>query len=597
MTRMSQIKKVKDASDIVEIIGERLTLQRAGSNLKTNCPFHGEKTPSFFVNEMMQRYKCFGCGETGDVINFLEKYEGMTFGEALEYLADKAGIKLEQFVKSQTDVLHDQLLEVLDLTRQYYAYLLKEHQAGQIARDYLEERKINSESINLFQLGYALDEWEGLINYLHRKKKYSLQLLDDAGLVVKKGDRYYDRFRGRLIFPLKNHRGQVVGFSGRTLVPGEKDAKYINSPETSLYHKSEMLFGFSELYQEIRKQKEIVVCEGEIDVISSAQAHVNNVVAVKGSVLTKDHVKLIARVANRAILALDRDGAGIEATKRAISIAKDSGLELRVANLDLIRAAGLDLKDPDDIAREQPKLWREAVKSSVSIFEFLIQVSQAKFALETPEGKRQFIQEVGPLLNQISHAVERDFYIKKAATMLSVKKELIEEDLRKFKLPVAKIISQSPEFKKEKTNLTTRQKLERYLIFLLLNFVPTELKSKAQEIEQLTFATPALEYLVKAMLQSTNADLKKIIATLPDDVREAVAEISLNPTYATYIKDLNIQTEWESVLVRLKKAGITAKVEQITAELNQLDQKAQTTPADENRRDELLRMIVELKRR
>lgn len=594
---MSQIKKVKEASDIVEIIGERLTLQRAGTNLKTNCPFHGEKTPSFFVNEVMQRYRCFGCGETGDVINFLEKYEGMTFGEALEYLAERAGIKLEKYVKSQQDDLHDQLLDVLDLARQYYSYLLKEHQLGQIARDYLSKRKINQESINLFQLGYSLDEWDGLIKFLHHKKKYSLQLLEEAGLVIKKGDRYYDRFRGRLMFPLKNHRGQVVGFSGRTLVPGEKDAKYINSPETALYHKSEMLFGFSELYQEIRKKKEIIVCEGEIDVISSAQAHVNNVVAVKGSVLTKEHVKLILRVANKAILSLDRDSAGIEATKRAILIAKDSGLELRVANLSLVKEQGFDLKDPDDIAREQPKLWREAVKGSISVYEFLIQVAQAKYQLETPEGRRDFIEEVGPILNYISHAVEKDFYIKKVATLLSVKKELVEEDLKKLQSPVAKLASPDTVVKSPKVRLTSQQKLERYLIFLLMNFEPHEIQDKAISLAQFDFSHSELKVFIQAILQAKTVVLKNIVASLPDDVREVVAEISLNPNYESYIKDLNIQTEWDSVFVRLQKAHVTSMVDKISAELNELDQKVMLSPEEEQRRDELLRMIVELRRK
>ncbi len=594
---MSQIKKVKEASDIVEIIGERLTLQRAGTNLKTNCPFHGEKTPSFFVNEVMQRYRCFGCGETGDVINFLEKYEGMTFGEALEYLAERAGIKLEKYVKSQQDDLHDQLLDVLDLARQYYGYLLKEHQLGQIARDYLSKRKINQESINLFQLGYSLDEWDGLIKFLHHKKKYPLQLLEEAGLVINKGDRYYDRFRGRLMFPLKNHRGQVVGFSGRTLVPGEKDAKYINSPETALYHKSEMLFGFSELYQEIRKKKEIIVCEGEIDVISSAQAHVNNVVAVKGSVLTKEHVKLILRVANKAILSLDRDSAGIEATKRAILIAKDSGLELRVANLSLVKEQGFDLKDPDDIAREQPKLWREAVKGSISVYEFLIQVAQAKYQLETPEGRRDFIEEVGPILNYISHAVEKDFYIKKVATLLSVKKELVEEDLKKLQSPVAKLAPPETVTKSPKVRLTSQQKLERYLIFLLMNFEPHEIQDKAIALAQFEFSHSELKVFIQAILQAKTVVLKNIVASLPDDVREVVAEISLNPNYESYIKDLNIQTEWDSVFVRLQKAHVTSMVDKISAELNELDQKVMLSPEEEQRRDELLRMIVELRRK
>ena len=277
---MSQVQEVKEATEIVEVIGLRVSLTRSGKYFKGNCPFHSERSPSFFVDEVLQRYKCFGCGESGDVINFLEKYEGMSFGEALEELAQKAGITLKKYKKSKDDIVTDEILEVLSLARQYYNYLLTEHKSGDVARKYLKNRKVTSESIKLFQMGYALEQWDGLIKFLHNQKKYSLSILEQAGLVIKgRNHRYYDRFRGRIIFPLKDHRGRVVGFSGRKIDGDEKDAKYINSPETILYHKSKMLFGFSELYQEIRKAEFIVVVEGEFDVVSSTQAHMNAIVA------------------------------------------------------------------------------------------------------------------------------------------------------------------------------------------------------------------------------------------------------------------------------------------------------------------------------
>ncbi|MDQ3007992.1 MAG: DNA primase, partial [bacterium] len=328
---MSQIQEVKEASDIVALIGERIQLQRSSSNFRGLCPFHGERSPSFFVSETMQRYKCFGCGETGDVFTFLERYEAMTFGESMKYLAERAGIALTQYHSNQEDDHKEQLLAVLNLAKEYYHYLLTTHPAGEPARAYLKERGITAESIRLFQLGYSLDSWQELLSYLHGKKKFSLELLAEAGLTVSgKQNRPYDRFRGRLMFPLTNHRGQVVGFSGRILDSEAKEAKYINSPETTLYHKSQMLYGYSELFQEIRKKKEIIIVEGEVDVISSSQAHVNNVAAIKGSAFTADHLKLISRVAETLLFSLDMDSAGTAATKRAITLTKDHALDLRV---------------------------------------------------------------------------------------------------------------------------------------------------------------------------------------------------------------------------------------------------------------------------
>lgn len=604
---MSQIKIIKDASDIVSVIGSRIELQRAGASWKANCPFHGEKSPSFFVNEVMQRYKCFGCGESGDVINFLEKYDGMTFAEALQTLADQAGIKLEKFVKSDQDQDREKLLEILDLARQYYVYLLAKHDAGQVGRDYLKERGINSESIKLFQLGYSLDKWDGLVNYLHKKKKYNLNLIERAGLIIGKSGRYYDRFRGRLMFPLKNHRGQVIGFSGRVLEKDVKEAKYINSPETELYHKSEMLFGFSELYQAIRKKKEVVVCEGEFDVISSTQAHVNNVVAVKGSVLTAEHVKLITRAAGKVILALDRDSAGIEATKRAITIAKGSGLELRVANLEGVSEDNSELKDPDDIARSDPKAWREAVKSSVSVYEFLLQVAIKKFDPTTPEGKREIIDDLANVFSQIHHSVEKDFYVKKLAAILEVRKELVEDDLKKTimakKQGVVRrdVVPPSEEYpgysSKKPRKITTLEKIEKYLIFLLLNFKIQELRNKALEIINFTFSVNEVNIFLRILVDSKKNTLKDIMADLPDDIKVNISDIYLNPKYLKHVDDLNVMEEWATILKRYKREMVKSKVKKITKELDELGNKNQLNDDDEMKQLKLLQKIVELKRK
>ncbi|PIR58679.1 MAG: DNA primase, partial [Candidatus Pacebacteria bacterium CG10_big_fil_rev_8_21_14_0_10_56_10] len=391
---MSQVQDVKQAIDILEVIGQRLQLQRAGSNYKAVCPFHSEKTPSFFVNQDLQRYKCFGCGRSGDALSFLQEYEGMTFGEALEQLADQAGITLERFRPSSQEQRGKSLLEVLDLAKEYYHFLLTQHRLGGLARDYLKQRGITAESTKVFQLGFAPAKWDGILTYLTKKKKYSPQLLEEVGLIVRRNGRQYDRFRDRLMFPLKDHRGQVVGFAGRLLNDQAQEAKYINSPETSLYHKSKLLYGYHELRQEIRKAGQAVVMEGELDVISSSQAHLNNVVAIKGSALTSDQARLLKRLVTKVVLALDTDAAGVTATKRAVPVIEQAGLELRVASLP----AG---KDPDELGRSNPKLLRQSVSQAVSVYEFIIEAALAAHDATTPDGKRYIMQEVAPYISAI----------------------------------------------------------------------------------------------------------------------------------------------------------------------------------------------------
>ncbi|MEN8252964.1 MAG: DNA primase [Patescibacteria group bacterium] len=581
---MSQIQTIKDSTDIVEIIGAKLQLQRSGSYFRTTCPFHSEKSPSFFVSESMQRYKCFGCNQSGDVYNFLEEYEGMTFYEALQFLADKAGIKLDSYRPSKEDDERKQVLEVLDLAKEYYHYLLTKHKVGELARDYLKDRGSNNQSIKIFQIGYASNSWNGLIKYLHGKKKYSYDVLQRAGLILNKGGRYYDRFRNRVIFPLKNHRGLVVGFSGRTLDKDPKSAKYINSPETSIYHKKEMLYGFSELYQEIRKAKEVIVVEGEFDVISSSQHHVNNIVAIKGSALTPEHVKLIRRVAEKIILSLDTDSAGIEATKRAISIVQAEGLELRVLQVE-------GAKDVDELIQEDAKKWRDASKSSISVYEFFLQTSLKNHDVKSPEGKRKIINELASIFKQITHGVERDFYIKKLAKKLEVRESVVRDDVERFgKIPLRQ--GSTRQIKKSKTNskkqiVSKKEKLEKYLLFLIAN---SKKDLDIELFENLKFETTELKQIFEKVLA-------KATKKLPEDLQQILFDISYDPKLLRSLDSLNFKKELKNTIQELKKLSIKNEIEKITKKLEDLDKSVDKSEKVEKQQQELLRQIVELRRK
>jgi DNA primase len=592
---MSQIQEVKDANNIVEIIGEKIDLKVSGSSFKAPCPFHNEKTPSFFVHPEMQRYRCFGCGATGDVLDFLQNYDGMTFYEALKFLADRAAITLKDFNRTSEDEEREQLLAILNLAKEYYHYLLTEHEAGKTALAYLKDRGTNSQSINLFQLGYSMNSWDALIKYLHLKKKYPLDLIAKTGLIIKgRGNRYYDRFRGRLMFPLKNHRGQVVGFSGRVLDPKIKEAKYINSPETSLYHKSKLLYGYSELFREIRKDNSLVIVEGEFDVISSAQAHINNVVAVKGSALTKEQIELIARVAQTIILAFDQDEAGIKATKRAISLIKDKEIDLRVIDVKSLNklAGSTDLKDPDDFARHEPKLWRQAIDQAVSVYSFLLDIALDKHDPSSPDGKRKIINDLALVINSIDHSVEKEFYLQKLAEKLNVKVALIKEDIDRFgqKKEQKKVVKEQ----KVKTTKTHQEKMEEYLIFLLFQLDTKDFDEEVKKILSLNFQTPGISNILEILSKDmNNFNLEKFTKKLAEDLKEKLMEFLLNPEFQKNIKTADIKKEWTYALSQVKKDIVHAEIEEINEEIAQLDKKNKRSEAEEKRLDELLNKIIE----
>lgn len=594
---MSQIREIKEANNIVEVIGERIKLDASAINFKACCPFHNEKTPSFFVNPGLQRYRCFGCGANGDVLDFLQNFEGVTFYEALKTLADRAGITLKEFQRTKDDEEREKLLEILSLAKEYYHFLLTKHEIGRVGRDYLQNRGINGESIKIFQLGFATNSWDSLLKYLHQKKKYSLDLIEKTGLIIKgRNGGYYDRFRERLIFPLKNHRGQVVGFSGRLLSQAAKEAKYINSPETLLYHKSKMLYGYSELFREIKKKEQVIVVEGEFDMISSAQAHVNNVVAIKGSALTQDQVALLSRVTKTIILSLDADEAGIKATERAIEIVKEKGIDLKVINLKHLESLSEEdrVKDPDELAREKPKVWREAVEAAESVYEFLISHALDMYDPKTPDGKRKIINRLAPILESIDHAVEKEFYLQKLSGALNVKESLLKEDISKFGQKKAGTTTENKEEASQKSIKSYQERNEEYLLFLLFSFEENLIKEKAAGLVNFDFISNGFKQIIeKLLLFKGNFNLQKFASSLAEDLKKSLMDALLNPEYEKNAKENDAEKEWQAVLSKVKKESLRHEIAIINEEISKLDSSLQRTSEEESKLDQLLSLIVQ----
>ena len=430
-----QIEEIKNKIDIVELISEYVTLKRAGRNFKGLCPFHGEKTPSFMVNPELSIFKCFGCGEGGDVFAFLQKMEGMEFGEALRTLAKRAGVVLTGYQMNRGEEEKEKLLAVNRLAGEYYHFLLTKHKLGQGALKYLTGRGITAEVIETFKLGYAPSGWDFLMRWLVEKKGFRIEVVEKAGLT---GNGRYDRFRDRVMFPLNNHRGQTVGFAGRILpVTNNQDtsnkveqAKYVNTPETEIYHKGELLYGLDINKAEIKKAGWVVVVEGEIDSIASYLAGVKNVVAIKGSALTERQVELLRRYAETVVLGLDADAAGDAAVRRGIEVAQRAGLIIKIVDAGSEKVNPKKFKDPGDWGIADPEGWQRAVGGAIPIYDFYIESAVARHGLDAV-GKQRVGRELVPIWARIGDEIVKAHYVKKLAGVLGVAEEDVRAELGK----------------------------------------------------------------------------------------------------------------------------------------------------------------------
>ncbi len=516
-----QIEEVKQKTDIVSIIGQHVVLRKAGTNFKGLCPFHSEKTPSFMVSPELQIYKCFGCLEGGDVFTFLEKYEGMDFGEALKYLADKAGIKLQR-VSFQDKSGKEILYEINALAAKFYHYLLVTHPVGKNALSYLiEKRKITKKAIVTFNIGFAPDKPNLLFNFLTRKKKYKVSDCLKAGLIVNVRGQYLDRFRGRVIFPILDYRGNTLALAGRILPEYEKKdlAKYINSPETPVYHKGSTLYGLNITRSDIKKGGIALVVEGELDLISSWQIGVKNIVAIKGSALTSDQARILSRFAKEIILALDSDYAGGEAAKRGISILNEFGFDTKVLKLT-------KFKDPDDAAKADPDGYIEAIKKAIGIWDFLIDLVFSKYSNDSDVSYAKVSREITPILASIPDKIVQAHYINLVSQKLNVPPEAVSEEVENHKEKVtSKAAVKFPEDVKAKS---PRQMREERLVSLVFQKTPSLFKSK--DISSL-ITTPLMKRIVvealKYLEKNKNFNTKEFSQGLPKELFEGFSNLVL----------------------------------------------------------------------
>jgi DNA primase len=413
-------EQIRSASDIVEIIGAYVPLKRAGANFVALCPFHREKTPSFHVNPSRQSFHCFGCQKGGDVFRFLQDYENLTYVEAIRRLADRAGIRLEfddaPGAREQRAV-QDQLRELHEQLTQRWQQVLATDAAGEPARAYVTQRGVPAEAIQNFRLGFAPPSWDDTVHWA-RSRKWDLKLVADAGLIVQRDAAdasrgYYDRFRDRLIFPIADEQGRVIGFSGRLLDPDAKAAKYVNSPETAIFHKSRVLYGLDKTKRAILDQGSVLICEGQLDLIACHQAGVRNVVAPQGTALTPDHLRILRRYCQEAVLCFDSDAAGQKAAARVLDDLLGSGLSLRVVTVPAPH-------DPDSYIRAHgAEAFQQLVASARDFFEFYLEFLCQQKDVATDGGRVSVLDAMAAALARTSNELLIDRHAQRTAMALA----------------------------------------------------------------------------------------------------------------------------------------------------------------------------------
>ncbi|HEX3890218.1 MAG TPA: DNA primase [Verrucomicrobiae bacterium] len=428
------LERIRAASDIVDIIGAYVPLKKAGANFTALCPFHKEKSPSFNVNPHKQIFHCFGCHKGGDVFTFVKDYENIGFVDAVRRLAERAKIPLEfdnNPAEQQSRHLKDQLLEIHEKITQRWQNCLLNEAAGQMARDYLAKRGVSADAIKLFRLGAAPELWDDTVNWA-KSKNYELPLVEKAGLIIRKEEtgNHYDRFRGRLMFPICDEQGRVIGFSGRILSGDEKTAKYVNSPETAIFTKSKIFFGLDKSKRAILDAGFAIICEGQLDLIACFMAGVQNVVAPQGTAFTDQHARILKRYVNEAVLCFDSDEAGQNAAVRSLDHLLASGLAVRVAVVPAPH-------DPDSFIKKfGGEKFRELISKADGFFDYYLNRLCKQNDTASDKGRAAILRAMAEAVHKTGSAVLIDTYAQKTALRLGVSTESVRAEFKKN--PVAK---------------------------------------------------------------------------------------------------------------------------------------------------------------
>lgn len=557
MITRETIDEIKNRVDIIDVVSDFVTLKRSGQNYKALSPFTNEKTASFYVVPSKGIFKDFSSGKGGDAITFVMEHEGMAYPEALRYLAKKYGIEIKDDATASHDELNQQserdgLYIIMNFAKNVYRDLLLENDEGKsIGLSYFRERGFNDRTIEKFELGYALNQWD----HLSREalaKGYSENMLEKSGLLIKKDDgKKYDRFRGRVIFPVHNLSGKIIAFGARILTKEKDQPKYINSPETDIYHKSQVLYGMFQARNAIRKEEFCYLVEGYTDVISLHQADIENVVASSGTALTEDQIKLMRRFTENVTVLYDGDAAGIKAALRGIDLVLKGGLNVRIVLLP-------DGEDPDSFSRKMGSTaLRSYLKEHTEDFiSFKINL-YSREAANDPIKKAEAIREIITSISLIPDPIKRSVYLQETSNLLKIQETVLFTELNKILLQDRQ--KKGDDARREETQqapapdieplakgpvVNPEELQEREMVRLLLNYADSELEEDVDllsyfisEFEDIEFLSESYAFIYNTFLESKNEgkliDSQYFLAHGPEKIKPVVAELTLRKYYAS----------------------------------------------------------------
>jgi DNA primase len=570
------LERIRAASDIVDVIGAYLPLKKTGANFTALCPFHKEKSPSFNVNPHKQIFHCFGCHKGGDVFTFVKEYENIGFVDAVRRLAERAKIPLEfdnNPAEQQSRHIKEQLLEIHEKITQRWQNCLLNEAAGQMARDYLEKRGVSADAIKLFRLGAAPDAWDDTVNWA-KSKNYELPLVEKAGLIIRKEEtgNYYDRFRGRLMFPICDEQGRVIGFSGRILSGDEKTAKYVNSPETPIFTKSKVFFGLDKSKRALLDAQSAIVCEGQLDLIACFMAGVQNVVAPQGTAFTDQHARIIKRYVDEVVLCFDSDEAGQNAAVRSLDHLLASGLAMRVAVVPAPH-------DPDSFIKANGgEAFRKLVESADGFFDYYLNRLCAQNDSASDKGRNVILRDMAEAVRKTGSAVLIDKYAQKTALRLGVLPEAVRAEFKK--IPTVKTISSENEnenFESAASSEMSRPPEKEFWLLKLLLLHDDLVSWAALHLDLNWISHPLVRQIIAQRLTQADETWQNLgtflgsceSSEMRNLVTEAVTEDRKIPNPEKLLKGDPLLTDKRGVLEQLRDEFIDRQFTIVTSKLGQ----------------------------
>ncbi len=563
------VEEIKSRLDIVDVISDYIDLRQAGENFKAICPFHEEKTPSFFVSPSKQIWHCFGCGKGSDIFGFVQEIEGIDFPEALRILAKRAGVKVnynDKEFKSQKTALYN----ISNLATKFYHKILLDSKGAKKARDYLKNRGLNEKIISQFKLGYVPDKWDTILNFL-KNKNYKIENIEKTGLIVKRKDKngYYDRFRNRIMFPIFDLYGQSVGFTGRIMPDQEskKIPKYINTPETDIYNKSKVLFGLDKAKTAIKKKDKVILVEGNMDVLTAHQAGTKNTICTSGTALTKKQINIIKRFTENVDLAFDLDTAGQAATKRSIDLLLKESMNVSVLKLK-------HGKDPADMINKNIKDWEKATKNPLPIMEYYFNLAFKNRDLSSTEDKKKATKVFLPEIAKLGDPVEKGLWIKKLSDKLDLSEVYLRDALQSQKTTPRKVRPKS----QDNIQRTSPEKIAENFLGLLLLY-PQEGKAYLEKTILEMFLEDRVRQVIKIL---KNKFLKKDKQITLNSLKKSINDKKLEKyidgisflgekEFAEFDKE-RANKEFQQLYSCLKRKYLKNKMQELVQKLKQAEE-------------------------